>query len=169
VLDTLDRATRCEDDCKEVDCVESLPMQKFGDMNFNAKGYNSEGDSDYCPSKDCEEDDLEYDSEAEISGAEADHVCEKAKANNYVRSLQRRCRAVRRPGTKWAGTARSVSRLHCRNKSLLNDPRSPRPVETIGEASLVGAICKTFQPQPLPLRGGAQARARQQDDCQTGG
>ena len=112
VLDTLDRATRCEDDCKEVDCVESLPVQKFGDINLDAEGYNSEGDSDYCPSEDCEEDDLEYDSEAEVSDAEDEVVCEKAKANNYVRSLQRQRRAVRRAGTKRAGTARSVSCLH---------------------------------------------------------
>ena len=137
MLDTLDRATRCEDDCKEVDCVESLPMQKFGDMNFNTEGYNSEGDSDYCPSEDCEEDDLEYDSEAEVSDAEADVVCVKAAANKYVRSLQRQCRAVRRAGAKRAGTARW-------SFLCLNDLYLPRPVQTIGEASLVGAICETF-------------------------
>jgi hypothetical protein len=114
VLDTLDRATRCEDGCKAVDWVECLHVQKFGDMNFESEGYNSEGDSDFCPSEeDCEEDNLEYDSEAEVSDAEADLLCEKAKANNYVRSLQRRCRAVRRAGSKRAGTARLVFRLRC--------------------------------------------------------
>jgi hypothetical protein len=38
VLDTLDRATRCKDDCKEVDCVESLPVKKFCDINFDVEG-----------------------------------------------------------------------------------------------------------------------------------
>ena len=44
--------------------------------------------------------------EAEVCDAEDDVMCEKDETNNYVRSVQRRCHAVRRAGTKRAGTAK---------------------------------------------------------------
>jgi hypothetical protein len=106
VLDTLDLVTRCEDHCQEVVDVEiAVSSPTFGEIEFEEE--EDVEDVDYCPNEEGErsDDDLEYDSDAEVS-CDEEEACVKAKANCYVKALQRQCRATRRAGARAAGVTK---------------------------------------------------------------